>query len=103
MLSSHKPTRGELAIMMAGLDSRLAAYEAARARTEESSHNYLPLAIYESRHQELVAEVRDVREKLAAFMASEAGRSAGMGLSMHDGRIEFFHRWRLLRARKPPH
>ncbi len=34
---------------------------------------------------------------------AEAGRTAGMGLSVKDGRIEFFHRWRLLRARKPPH
>jgi ubiquinone/menaquinone biosynthesis C-methylase UbiE len=33
---------------------------------------------------------------------AEAGRSAGMGLAMHDGCIEFFHRWRLLRAIKPP-
>src|ERR1700756_4564277 len=32
---------------------------------------------------------------------AEAGRTAGMGLSMRDGRVEFFHRWRLLRARKP--
>jgi ubiquinone/menaquinone biosynthesis C-methylase UbiE len=34
---------------------------------------------------------------------AEAGRSAGMGLAMCDGRLEFFHRWRLLRARKRPH
>jgi ubiquinone/menaquinone biosynthesis C-methylase UbiE len=34
---------------------------------------------------------------------AEAGRTAGMGLSISDGRIEFFHRWRLLRARKPAH
>src|SRR5215467_13986330 len=33
---------------------------------------------------------------------AEAGRTAGMGLSIAGGRIEFFHRWRLLRARKPP-
>jgi ubiquinone/menaquinone biosynthesis C-methylase UbiE len=32
---------------------------------------------------------------------AEAGRDAGMGLAMRDGRIEFFHRWRLLRASKP--
>jgi hypothetical protein len=25
-----------------------------------------------------------------------------MGLSIDGGRIEFFHRWRLLQARKPP-
>ena len=32
---------------------------------------------------------------------AEAGRTAGMGLSIKDGRIVFFHRWRLLGARKP--
>jgi ubiquinone/menaquinone biosynthesis C-methylase UbiE len=34
---------------------------------------------------------------------AEDGRTAGMGLSLRDGRVEFFHRWRLLRARKPAH
>jgi ubiquinone/menaquinone biosynthesis C-methylase UbiE len=33
---------------------------------------------------------------------AEAGNHAGMGLSIQDGRIVFFHRWRLLRAAKPP-
>jgi ubiquinone/menaquinone biosynthesis C-methylase UbiE len=32
---------------------------------------------------------------------AEAGNHAGMGLSIQDGRIVFFHRWRLLRAKKP--
>jgi ubiquinone/menaquinone biosynthesis C-methylase UbiE len=32
---------------------------------------------------------------------AEAGRSAGMGLALRDGRIAFFHRWRLLRASVP--
>ena len=32
---------------------------------------------------------------------AEAGRTAGMGLSIKDGRIVFVHRWRLLNARKP--
>jgi ubiquinone/menaquinone biosynthesis C-methylase UbiE len=32
---------------------------------------------------------------------AEAGRNAGMGLSIKGGRIVFFHRWRLVRARKP--
>ena len=32
---------------------------------------------------------------------AEAGRSAGMGLSIKGDRIVFFHRWRLVRARKP--
>jgi ubiquinone/menaquinone biosynthesis C-methylase UbiE len=32
---------------------------------------------------------------------AEAGRTAGMGLSIRDGRIVFFHRWRLLSASKP--
>jgi ubiquinone/menaquinone biosynthesis C-methylase UbiE len=34
---------------------------------------------------------------------AEAGRTAGMGLMLRNGRVEFFHRWRLLRAHKPPH
>jgi SAM-dependent methyltransferase len=32
---------------------------------------------------------------------AEAGRTAGMGLSIRDSRIVFFHRWRLISARKP--
>jgi ubiquinone/menaquinone biosynthesis C-methylase UbiE len=32
---------------------------------------------------------------------AEAGRSAGMGLSIRGDRIVFFHRWRLVRASKP--
>ena len=40
--------------------------------------------------------VRTVVRALAA-----AGRTAGMGLSINGARIEFFHRWRLLRAGKP--
>jgi ubiquinone/menaquinone biosynthesis C-methylase UbiE len=34
---------------------------------------------------------------------AEAGRHAGMGLALCDGRVAFFHRWRLLRAHKPAH
>ena len=33
---------------------------------------------------------------------AEAGHTAGMGLSIKNGQIVFFHRWRLVRARKPP-
>jgi ubiquinone/menaquinone biosynthesis C-methylase UbiE len=32
---------------------------------------------------------------------AEAGRSAGMGLSIKGDAIVFFHRWRLVRAKKP--
>ncbi len=32
---------------------------------------------------------------------AEAGRRAGIGLSIRDGRVVFFHRWRLLKASKP--
>lgn len=32
---------------------------------------------------------------------AEAGRSAGIGLSVRDGRVVFFHRWRLVTATKP--
>ena len=31
----------------------------------------------------------------------EAGRTAGVGLSIQDGQIVFFHRWHLLKATKP--
>src|SRR5262249_5092980 len=33
---------------------------------------------------------------------ADAGRTAGMGLSIKNGRVVFFHRWRLLKATKPP-
>jgi ubiquinone/menaquinone biosynthesis C-methylase UbiE len=39
--------------------------------------------------------------RTVARALAEAGRDAGMGLSLRDGRLEFFHRWRLVRARKP--
>jgi hypothetical protein len=32
---------------------------------------------------------------------ADAGRTAGMGLSIKNGQIVFFHRWRLLKATKP--
>lgn len=32
---------------------------------------------------------------------AEAGRTAGVGLSVKDGKVVFFHRWRLLKAAKP--
>lgn len=32
---------------------------------------------------------------------AEEGRHAGMGLSIEDGKIVFFHRWRLISAQKP--
>ena len=32
---------------------------------------------------------------------AESGRSAGIGLSIKDGQVVFFHRWRLLKAVKP--
>jgi len=33
---------------------------------------------------------------------AQAGKTAGMGLSLADGRTVFFHRWHLIVARKPP-
>jgi ubiquinone/menaquinone biosynthesis C-methylase UbiE len=45
------------------------------------------------------ARVEPIR--IVARTLAEAGRSAGIGLSVKDGRIVFFHRWRLLKARKP--
>jgi hypothetical protein len=32
---------------------------------------------------------------------AEAGRTAGMGLSVKNGQVVFFHRWRLSKATKP--
>jgi hypothetical protein len=32
---------------------------------------------------------------------AQAGRTAGMGLSIKNDQIVFFHRWRLVRAKKP--
>jgi ubiquinone/menaquinone biosynthesis C-methylase UbiE len=43
-----------------------------------------------------VEPIRTVIQVLA-----EAGRSAGIGLSRQNGRVVFFHRWRLLKAAKP--
>jgi ubiquinone/menaquinone biosynthesis C-methylase UbiE len=43
-----------------------------------------------------VEPIRTVVRELA-----EAGRSAGIGLSIKDGQVVFFHRWRLLKAIKP--
>jgi ubiquinone/menaquinone biosynthesis C-methylase UbiE len=45
------------------------------------------------------ARVEPIRTVVRAL--AEDGRTAGMGLSIKNGQIEFFHRWRLLRARKP--
>jgi hypothetical protein len=44
-----------------------------------------------------VAPLRTVVRVLA-----QAGKTAGMGLSLADGEIVFFHRWHLIVARKPP-
>jgi hypothetical protein len=46
------------------------------------------------------ARVEPIRTIVRAL--AEDGRTAGMGLSIENGQIVFFHRWRLLRARKPP-
>jgi hypothetical protein len=34
---------------------------------------------------------------------AQAGRTAGMGLSITNDKIVFFHRWRLVKAMKPSH
>jgi ubiquinone/menaquinone biosynthesis C-methylase UbiE len=39
--------------------------------------------------------------RVVARALAETGNTAGMGLSIKNGQIVFFHRWRLLRARKP--
>jgi len=48
------------------------------------------------RDPDRVEPIRTVVRALA-----EAGRSAGIGLSIKDGRVVFFHRWRFLKAVKP--
>jgi ubiquinone/menaquinone biosynthesis C-methylase UbiE len=44
------------------------------------------------------ARVEPLRTVVRAL--AEAGRTAGMGLSVANGRIVFFHRWRLVKATK---
>jgi hypothetical protein len=46
---------------------------------------------------ERVAPLRVIVAALA-----RAGEQAGMGLSLSDGRIAFFHRWHVISARKAP-
>ena len=45
------------------------------------------------------ARVEPIRIVIRAL--AEAGCSAGIGLSVKDGRVVFFHRWRFARATKP--
>ncbi len=45
------------------------------------------------------ARVEPIRTVVRAL--AEAGRSAGIGLSIKDQQIVFFHRWRFLKATKP--
>ena len=39
--------------------------------------------------------------RTVAWALAEAGRTAGTGLSIKNGQVVFFHRWRLLQAKKP--
>jgi ubiquinone/menaquinone biosynthesis C-methylase UbiE len=45
------------------------------------------------------ARVEPIRTVVRAL--AEDGRTAGMGLSIRNGRLVFFHRWRLVKAKKP--
>ncbi|HTV37147.1 MAG TPA: class I SAM-dependent methyltransferase [Xanthobacteraceae bacterium] len=45
------------------------------------------------------ARVEPIRTVIHAL--AEAGRGAGIGLSVKDGKVVFFHRWRFLKAVKP--
>jgi ubiquinone/menaquinone biosynthesis C-methylase UbiE len=45
------------------------------------------------------ARVEPIRTVIQAL--ADAGRTAGIGLSRQNGRVVFFHRWRLLKAAKP--
>ena len=45
------------------------------------------------------ARVEPIRTVIRAL--AEFGRTAGFGLSVEHGQVVFFHRWRLIKARKP--
>jgi SAM-dependent methyltransferase len=45
------------------------------------------------------ARVEPIRTVIRAL--AESGHTAGFGLSIDHGRVVFFHRWRLIKARKP--
>jgi SAM-dependent methyltransferase len=45
------------------------------------------------------ARVEPIRTVIRAL--AESGRTAGFGLSVKHGQVVFFHRWRLIKARKP--
>jgi ubiquinone/menaquinone biosynthesis C-methylase UbiE len=45
------------------------------------------------------ARVEPIRTVI--WTLAQSGRTAGIGLSVRDGRVVFFHRWRLVRATKP--
>jgi len=45
------------------------------------------------------ARVEPIRAVVRAL--ADSGRTAGFGLSIDRGRVVFFHRWRLIKARKP--
>jgi ubiquinone/menaquinone biosynthesis C-methylase UbiE len=46
------------------------------------------------------ARAEPIRTVMRAL--AESSRTAGIGLSVKNGRVVFFHRWRLLKAMKPP-
>jgi hypothetical protein len=39
--------------------------------------------------------------QIVVHALAEAGRSAGIGLSIKDGKVAFLHRWMFLKATKP--
>jgi SAM-dependent methyltransferase len=47
--------------------------------------------------------VRSDPVRIVVRALAEAGRSAGIGLSIKDGKVVFFHRWVFLKATKPSH
>jgi ubiquinone/menaquinone biosynthesis C-methylase UbiE len=46
-------------------------------------------------------DMRTQSLRVVARALAEEGRSAGMGLAVREGKTVFFHRWRLVTARKP--
>jgi hypothetical protein len=45
------------------------------------------------------ARVEPIRTVI--WTLAQSGRTAGIGLTVKDGHVGFFHRWRLVRATKP--
>src|SRR5579883_3134432 len=74
---------------------------------ESRLHNAIETAIWDMSREleEWLAIVTDPARvepvRIVVRALAEAGRSAGIGLSIRDSRVVFFHRWLLIKAVKP--